>query len=420
MILNLADIINSILQSAMFVLIPNYCIRDEYKQKKRKLICMIIGVWISLQILMKIMGNSSMSIIITHIVPLLIILIFYKKDKLGVTITYSILYLICGVVVLISSNIFFGYIQPRIPESYLEIGMVVFIYSIQYILALFIFTNKEKLYKTYRSIRSRNFSVIFLVILTLIMDFTVSFDKIVNWNDNPIFKNYIFFLLALFLVLATIYFASVEKKMREITRLNNALEEKLEELNKVKHDYGAQISYLYGLHLMKNYERAGILLKDIINGNNNIADAIEISNHSDSIISIVTKGIVHNGINVILDEHADLNDIEMTEFELQKVVSNIVNNSVTAINGKGLLTIRTYENFNNIVIKIQNDGPMIESSIKERIFEAKFSTKDNTNGDHGFGLAIVKEIVEAYKGSISVKSDIDKTEFTIIIPKKNQ
>ena len=71
---------------------------------------------------------------------------------------------------------------------------------------------------------------------------------------------------------------------------------------------------------MKRYERAGELLKDIINGHNSIDTAIEVSNNSDSVIAIITKGIRQTGIKVILDENADLNDIEMAEFELQKVL----------------------------------------------------------------------------------------------------
>lgn len=420
MLLNLADVINSILQASMFVLIANYCVKDEYKNNRGKLICAIVSIWISLQKLTSIIGNSSISIIITHWIPLLIVLIFYKKDKISVIISYSILYLICGISVLICSDIFFGYIKNRIPSEYVEIAMVACIYCVQYILSLVIFTNKDKLYKIYRTIRSRNISIVFLVILTIIIDFAVAFDKIINWKDNVLFKNSILFLFFLFLVMATIYFAIVEKRMREIDRLNQALEEKLKELNKVKHDYGAQISYLYGLHLMNQHERSGKLLKDIINGNNSIADAIEIYNDSDSIISIITKGIVDYGINVILDEHADFNDVEMTEYEVQKVLSNIVSNSVTAMGGKGVLTIRTYENFNYIVIKIQNDGPMIDSNIIDKIFEARFSTKANDKDEHGFGLAIVKETVESYKGSISVVSDVEKTEFTIKIPRKNK
>ena len=149
---------------------------------------------------------------------------------------------------------------------------------------------------------------------------------------------------------------------------------------------------------MKRYERAGELLKDIINGHNSINDAIEISNNSDSVISIITKGIKHNGINIILDEQADLNNIDITEFELQRVLSNIISNAVTAMDGQGTLAIRTYENFNDIIICVRNNGPMIGNIIIDKIFESGFSTKKNINKEHGFGLAIVKETVEKCNG----------------------
>jgi len=415
-VLEKADILNSILQASMFVLIPNYCVKN--KNKISKSILAIISVWISLQILMKIMGNSSISVIMSHLLPLGIVLMFYKKDKLDVIISYSILYLICGIIVLFSSNTYFGYIQNMIADEHVEIGIIVCIYFIQYILALIIFINKDKIYRIYRVIRSRDISIVSLLFLTIVLDFAVSLDMISNWKDNYLFKEYIYALLLLFIVLAILYFAGIEKKMREISKLNYALEEKLEELKKVKHDYGAQISYLYGVHLMKDYERAGKLLKDIINGNNSISDAIEVYNDSSSIIAIVTRGIAHNGINVILDENVDLNEIEMTEYELQKVISNIVKNSVTAMERNGILTIKTYENFNGVVIKIQNNGPKIEEEMLDKIFESGFSTKVDDKDEHGFGLAIVKEILDKYKGTISVESGMNKTEFIIKIPRK--
>ncbi len=303
---------------------------------------------------------------------------------------------------------------------YTELGLVVFIYGINYILFLLILMNKKIFYKLYRVIKSRNISIIFLVLLTVLLDLLLSFDKIVNWSDDPMYRGYVFTIIVLAFVGATLYFASIEKRSREIRNLNDALEERIKELNKIKHDYGAQISYLYGLHLMKRYERVGELLKDIINGHNSIDTAIEVSNNSDSVIAIITKGIRHTGIKVILDEHADLNDIEMTEFELQKVLSNIISNAVTAMDGQGILAIRTFEKFNDIVICIQNNGPMIEDEVIDKIFQSGFSTKDNSNKEHGFGLAIVKETIEKCKGKISVTSDIEKTEFIITIPRKDK
>ena len=129
--------------------------------------------------------------------------------------------------------------------------------------------------------------------MTVFLDLLLSFDKIVNWSDDPIYRGYVFAIIVLTFAGATLYFASIEKRSREIKKLNDSLEERIKELNKIKHDYGAQISYLYGLHLMKRYERAGELLKDIINGHNSIDTAIEVSNNSDSVIAIITKGIRH-------------------------------------------------------------------------------------------------------------------------------
>ena len=90
------------------------------------------------------------------------------------------------------------------------------------------------------------------------------------------------------------------------------------------------------------------------------------------------------------------------------------------MNGQGILAIRTFEKFNDIVICIQNNGPMIEDEVIDKIFQSGFSTKDNSNKEHGFGLAIVKETIEKCKGKISVTSDIEKTEFIITIPRKDK
>jgi len=48
------------------------------------------------------------------------------------------------------------------------------------------------------------------------------------------------------------------------------------------------------------------------------------------------------------------------------------------------------------------------------IFKTGFTTKDNTEKGHGFGLSIVKELVEKYDGQISVASSKELTEFRIV------
>ena len=88
------------------------------------------------------------------------------------------------------------------------------------------------------------------------------------------------------------------EKLKNI--LNKELEEKINDLKKVKHDYGAQISYLYGMHLMGKYDRLGESLKAIINGHNNIISEVEISDNN-SMITMIINGINHKGINIMVD-----------------------------------------------------------------------------------------------------------------------
>lgn len=169
---------------------------------------------------------------------------------------------------------------------------------------------------------------------------------------------------------------------------------------------------------MEKYDRLGELLKDIIDGHNNITSDVRVID-DDSIISMILNSIDNKGINIIVDEQADLYETGISEMELQRVISNILRNSITAIKSNGVITIKTYYGLNNIIIKIQNNGPKIEENIIDKIFEVGFSTKDDKGSNHGFGLAIVKEIIESYCGNISVSSSEKFTEFIIKLPVKN-
>ena len=418
MIINIADFINTILQCIMIICTINYCTDEKYKKNKIQELIYIVTLVVIVQIVTKITGNSSLGVIVIHGILLVYGAIVFKKDPLGATIGFSIIYLFININLLICSNIFYEYIVPHIPDGYIEIGVLIFLYLPQYIMTYFVLLKRKIIYKLYRTIKSKNFSAIPLILVTVIIDFINSFNLIIHDIDNPLFKELIFLLLGIFMAILTIYFANIEKKAREITKLNNALEEKVNELKKVKHDYGAQISYLYGMHLMKKYDRLGELLKDIIDGHNNITSDVRVTD-DDSVIAMIVNSIDNKGINIIVDEQADLYEIGISEMELQRVISNILRNSITAIKSNGVITIKTYYGLNNIIIKIQNNGPKIEENIIDKIFEVGFSTKDDKGSNHGFGLAIVKEIIESYCGNISVSSSEKFTEFIIKLPFKN-
>lgn len=409
----LIDIINSIIQSIMFIIASNYCVNKQYKKSKLQLIILITITSLFIIFSTALLGNSSLGIIIIHIGQLLLTNMMYKDDKLGATIGFSIIYSIIG----ISANLSFILltILNNITNADNIYATIVVLYLPQFIISYFVLKNMKLIYKINLIIKSRISSTIALIIWTVVFDFIMSFSRIISDKDNPVFKEIIFVLLGIFIIFITWHFVNIDKNSREVYILNNELEKKINELKKIKHDYGSQISYLYGAYLMNNYEKLGELLKGIIAGND-ISTQVKVLSSEDSIISYVVNSTDLKDVDVIIDEKAELENTNINELELQKIISNIVRNSIAALKGRGLLMINSYYSYNHVVISIQNNGPEIDKNIIDRIFEEGFSTKENKNGDNGFGLYIVKEIIDKYNGNISVTSNKEITKFIIKLP----
>lgn len=408
------DIINTLLQCIIFINTINYCTDKVYQKSKSERFFYIILLFIIILITTFILGNSSIATFLLHFLMLIIGGVIYKKDLLSASIAFSLVYSFIVVTIIISSCIYNLFFQNMDNSMFY---VMIITYIPQYILAYIVLKKQNVIYLLFRTIKSRNNSIIYLIIFSVILDFIVSFNVIIHDKDNPLFKQLVLILLFTFLIFITIYFWNIDKKSKEIDALNLALKDNIDLLKKVKHDYGAQISYLYGLHLMKKYDRLGELLKNIIDGHNSVPSEIVVSN-TDSILTDIVNSIDLKGINVFIDENADFSETSINELDLQRIISNIVKNSVTALgdHGLGLISITTFYSLNQLVIKIKNNGPKIEPEVLEKIFDTGFTTKKNQNKNNGFGLSIVKELVESYDGRVFVNSDNLSTEFTINIP----
>lgn len=80
----------------------------------------------------------------------------------------------------------------------------------------------------------------------------------------------------------------------------------------------------------------------------------------------------------------------------------------------GTLEINAFEKGDKLVIEIADSGVGIPDEIKPKLFEPMVTTKSK---GQGFGLAVVKRLVEALKGTITFESGENKgTKFTITLP----
>ena len=105
--------------------------------------------------------------------------------------------------------------------------------------------------------------------------------------------------------------------------------------------------------------------------------------------------------------------------QLIRVVTNLVKNGIQAIpddSEKPNIKVRVFSENKNVNITVEDNGSGISSENRIKVFEPKFTTKSS---GMGLGLAMVKNIVETYKGSITFTSQSGKgTVFTVTLPKE--
>ena len=92
--------------------------------------------------------------------------------------------------------------------------------------------------------------------------------------------------------------------------------------------------------------------------------------HSKSVVSSVLYSASNAGINVITIDDADYDELSLSDNELLKVLSNIVNNAVEALKNTENPTIKfkSYNTYDGIIINIINNGPKIPDQVMGKLF----------------------------------------------------
>ena len=104
--------------------------------------------------------------------------------------------------------------------------------------------------------------------------------------------------------------------------------------------------------------------------------------------------------------------------ELNQVWTNLIDNAIDAMKGKGHLRLRTFREDGCVVVEIGDDGPGITPEVEAHIFEPFFTTKKVGEGT-GLGLDTVQRIIRRHQGNVQVESKPGDTRFQIYLPLSN-
>ncbi|MCX7711945.1 MAG: ATP-binding protein [Clostridia bacterium] len=166
---------------------------------------------------------------------------------------------------------------------------------------------------------------------------------------------------------------------------------------------------------LRTFARQSIQEKQEVCINNPITDAFK----------LVGQQLYDRNINVYLELGQDLPLVLAEHNKLEQVFLNLFGNArdaldefetlvnqlktETEVSGwvqswEKKLTVKTYQEYNQVVIEILDTGTGIPSTVIHRIFEPFFTTKEVGKGT-GLGLSITYGIVKEFDGTIDVVSE---------------
>lgn len=355
-------IFSTFIKTILFSILIYRCTEMLYSKKTFKFIVYFFSILLIGECIQSYITNDFFELILFHLFQLGVIFCVYDKKTLNPLIAFSFgYYLLC-----IYSNINLGineYILSR--YSIATFGGYNFLENIVMLILIYLCIQKKDKIRDFIKTISED-----KIITKLFIGGTFVCDAFIGlfYCESSKVKN-IKMILTFFIYIAMIilinYLVKVINKSYILDQLNKEMEIKNDELRKIKHDYGAQISYLYGLFLLKRWENLKEAIDKIVDMNESVSSGVIVDNLKNSIIREAFEPILNKGIHVAIEENTYLNNINVDKEELLKIISEVGKALANLINEKGIILATTYISIDNIIIKVEGSGILEEGALRD-------------------------------------------------------
>jgi len=143
---------------------------------------------------------------------------------------------------------------------------------------------------------------------------------------------------------------------------------------------------------------------------------VDVHRGIDSTLTML-KFRLKRGVEVKREYDPNLPRVFARGSELNQVWTNLIDNAIDAMGGKGELIIRTSRELDYILVEIIDNGSGIPAAVQPHLFEPFFTTKGVGEGT-GIGLDTVYRIVRGHHGEVSFESRPGRTSFQVRLPLK--
>ena len=143
---------------------------------------------------------------------------------------------------------------------------------------------------------------------------------------------------------------------------------------------------------------------------------IKINGLIEGILLVMDKQMRESNIRVTTAFSGDIPEITASTNQIRQVMLNMIKNAKESMPSGGTLFVRTMVGDGHVRIIIRDTGVGIPEELKDKIFEAFFTTKQKIKGT-GLGLSVCYGIVKDHGGEITVESEVGKgSTFIVSLP----
>lgn len=164
--------------------------------------------------------------------------------------------------------------------------------------------------------------------------------------------------------------------------------------------------------------------KEVVRLENTLTDVLRFVHQKEpelnlnNIVNILEETVylekVDNKIKITLEAEKDLPQIKFDKNQLKSALLDLIRNAKEAIGkNEGEIILKCHKKGKFVCVEISNSGSQIPADIIDNIFNPFFTTKSNGTG---LGLANVASVVKKHGGKIEVKSEKNKTTFSMKFP----
>jgi signal transduction histidine kinase len=143
---------------------------------------------------------------------------------------------------------------------------------------------------------------------------------------------------------------------------------------------------------------------------------VDVPSGLDSTLVMLGHKLKKGDVEVVREYEEGLPPVCGHAGELNQVWTNLLDNAIDAVGGRGRIVVRASRENGRVLVEISDDGTGIPEEVRERMFEPFFTTKDVGKGT-GLGLDISRRVVvDDHGGDIRVESRPGETRFEVRLP----